>query len=669
MTTDNPYEDLAMRLYWDCQELQGRLAEVEEDGRRAVLLSWLETQDGKYPVIPEFKPEYSWYNLSSRLTLDSLTGCLTLIDFFTYCCINCLHILPDLARLEQKYKVEPGGIIGRESTGCFQGKLTVIGVHSAKFDNEKTGDHVKDAVARYDIRHPVCNDTSGHLWSSLAITCWPTQLLLCPRARPVAVAMGEGHAGLVEELVQAMLEFYGERGSLTGSAVLGETGGEVEGRMLRYPGKLAVSEDMMVISDTGHHRVLITDRAGAVQEIVGGEEAGDEEGGYLETRLRSPQGLCVAGGRVWVCDTDNNKIKCIDLQTKTVSSVTAAGMSSPWDCCHLSSPDRGEAVLVAMAGSHQVWLLALSDLTWWKGVKYPAGSLVSVVGSGAEENRNNSYPHKAGLAQPSGICCDQEFIYFADSESSSVRRISIKDGAVTNVAGGERDPTNLFAYGDVDGAGVGAKLQHPLGVSVDTSNKVLYIADSYNHKIKKAVLEGKLYSVSTIVSGLAEPGGLCFVPDNNSVYISDTNSHSVKVLKLDSGELLSLPVTTDVTDSPDKVRRSEHQVSCEAGQLRISGELGLQSGLKLNTEAASVWRLSCSQESWQVPARGEITGDGLNILLSHPALPPASVTTVEISARLYICTQDGLCLVQASKHLLSLTAANNSTKEIDLGIL
>ena len=132
MTTDNEYEDLAMRVYWDCQELQGRLTEVEADGRRAVILSWLETQDGKYPVIPDFKPEYSWYNLSSRLTLENLSGCLTLIDFFTYCCINCLHILPDLARLEQKYK----------------GQLTVVGVHSAKFENERHGEHVKDAVAR-----------------------------------------------------------------------------------------------------------------------------------------------------------------------------------------------------------------------------------------------------------------------------------------------------------------------------------------------------------------------------------------------------------------------------------------------------------------------------------------------------------------------------------------
>ena len=132
MSGDNMYEDLAMRVYWDCQELQTRLAEVSPEGRRSVVLSWLEAQDSKYPVIPEFKSEFTWYNVSSRVSLQRLAGSVTLLDFFTYCCINCLHILPDLARLEQKYK----------------GQLTVVGVHSAKFENERHGEHVKDAVAR-----------------------------------------------------------------------------------------------------------------------------------------------------------------------------------------------------------------------------------------------------------------------------------------------------------------------------------------------------------------------------------------------------------------------------------------------------------------------------------------------------------------------------------------
>ena len=488
----------------------------------------------------------------------------------------------------------------------------------------------------------------------------------------MAVAMGEGHAKLVEELVQGLLEFYGGRGELTRPGVAGEGGGEVEGSLLSYPGKVAVAGELVVISDTGHHRVLVTDTAGAVLEVVGGLEAGDMDGGLTESRFSSPQGVCLVGSKVWVCDTDNNKLKYIDLDTRQVGSVTAPGVSSPWDCCHLSSPDRGEVLLVAMAGSHQVWLLALSHVTWWKGVQYSAGMLVSVVGSGAEENRNNSYPHKAGLAQPSGISCDQEYIYLADSESSSVRRISLQDGAVTNVAGGERDPTNLFAYGDIDGAGVAAKLQHPLGVSVDREHQLVYIADSYNHKIKRAQLEGKLHKVTTVQSGLTEPGGLCYVPDKNRLYIADTNSHSVKVLEVDTGSLYTLFLTTEQTDSPDRdslLRRSHHEVSSQAGQVKMTAGLGLRPGHHLNSEATSSWRLTCSSLDWQCPAGGEISGEGLSVLLSHPALTPGHQTHLELSVRLYVCTDTGLCLVNTAKIILTLTAVTQSVQDVDLGPL
>ena len=157
MSGDNIYEDLAMRVYWDCQELQTRLAEVSPEGRRAVVLSWLEAQDSKYPVIPEFKSEFTWYNVSSRVSLQRLAGSVTLLDFFTYCCINCLHILPDLARLEEKY----------------QQNLTVVGVHSAKFDNERDGDHVRDAVARLD-RNDITPDLPLSLDTPSIIQCVTT---------------------------------------------------------------------------------------------------------------------------------------------------------------------------------------------------------------------------------------------------------------------------------------------------------------------------------------------------------------------------------------------------------------------------------------------------------------------------------------------------------------
>ena len=73
---------------------------------------------------------------------------------------------------------------------------------------------------------------------------------------------------------------------------------------------------------------------------------------------------------------------------------------------------------------------------------YPAGTCAAIVGTGKEENRNNSYPHAAGFAQPSGVCVADELqtAFVADSESSSIRKISLKDGKVTAVVGGDRSP-------------------------------------------------------------------------------------------------------------------------------------------------------------------------------------------------------------------------------------
>ena len=268
------YQDLIMRLYWDCQELVTSLGEEGVTDRRQVIRKWLETMDTKYPKLPEFKSEYHWLNVEKPLTMERLGGLVTLFDFFTYCCINCMHILPDLEALEQKY-----------------GKLAVVGIHSAKFDNEKDGEHLADAVTRYGIHHPVCNDTGAWLWSTLGVTCWPTQLLVSPHGRPLWVSMGEGQAGVVDEMVGAMMEYYGDKQMLTGEQVVAEVRARVSGSFLSYPGKVTVSEDLIVISDTGNNRLVITDREGRVVDTVGSGEPGHSDGDFDSARFRHPQGV------------------------------------------------------------------------------------------------------------------------------------------------------------------------------------------------------------------------------------------------------------------------------------------------------------------------------------------------------------------------------------------
>jgi len=343
-------------------------------------------------------------------------------------------------------------------------------------------------------------------------------------------------------------------------------------------------------------------------------------------------------------------------------------ISSPWDAC-LVEQGGGSGLLVAMAGSHQVWLYCLSDMTWWKGVTYKQGTMARVVGSGNEENRNNSYPHKAGLAQPSGISCDQEWIYLADSESSTVRKINRKDGAVKNLCGGERDPTNLFAYGDVDGDGVAAKLQHPLGVTLGEHGEV-YVADSYNHKVK--VVSGAKGSVKTVVLKsdlqLSEPGGLCW--DSDKLFVADTNNHCVQVVDLATGFMHRWNIVMmDMVDSPDnRAAHSNHKVRGEEGVLTIRLQLGLAEGAKLNKDAPSTWSLKIDGDDWKYPVKGSLESNILDIPIQHPAITSGQEITVELSARVYICTVEGLCMVKTVKHVATVTAGGEADV-VDIGKL
>jgi thiol-disulfide isomerase/thioredoxin len=84
-----------------------------------------------------------WLNTAEEIQLRQLRGKIVLLDFWTYCCINCLHVLPDLKFLEQKYADQ----------------LVVIGVHAYKFENEKEAENIRQAILRYEIEHPVVNDS------------------------------------------------------------------------------------------------------------------------------------------------------------------------------------------------------------------------------------------------------------------------------------------------------------------------------------------------------------------------------------------------------------------------------------------------------------------------------------------------------------------------------
>ena len=124
-----------------------------------------------------------------------LKGKIIILDFWTYCCINCLHMLPDLEYLEQKFH--------EERSICF------IGCHSAKFVNEKSDEKVRDAVLKYEIKHPVINDDKMICWKNYERKSWPSLILISPRSQiPLLVLSGEGHRQVMDLFISVAYDFY-----------------------------------------------------------------------------------------------------------------------------------------------------------------------------------------------------------------------------------------------------------------------------------------------------------------------------------------------------------------------------------------------------------------------------------------------------------------------------
>src|SRR3989441_3303585 len=154
------------------------------------------TQDGARMRAPELNGARGWLNTDRPLTLSALKGKVVLLDFWTYGCINCMHIIPDLKKLEARYPNE----------------LVVIGVHSAKFDNEKETDNIREAIKRYEIEHPVINDRDFLVWRSYGVRAWPSLMLINPQGRVIGGHSGEGIFDLFDHIIGETVRYFDTKG-------------------------------------------------------------------------------------------------------------------------------------------------------------------------------------------------------------------------------------------------------------------------------------------------------------------------------------------------------------------------------------------------------------------------------------------------------------------------
>ena len=474
---------------------------------------------------PDFTGGVEWFNVPGPLSLKDLRGKVVLLDFWTYGCINCMHILPDLRRLEEKYRAE----------------LVVVGVHSAKFTNERKSDNIRRILVRYDIDHPVVNDANFAIWKAYGARAWPTQVLIDPEGYVVATASGEGKAEAFDQAIQAVIHVFDEQGAIRRDPIPASLERDrLRTSDLAFPGKVIADEfaRRLFIADSNHHRVLVADLDGRVTSVIGTGVVGWVDGAFDAAAFYRPQGLALDGDVLYVADTENHVVRAVDLASQQVRTVAGIGrqagwgesgglsletpLNSPWDVAVV-----GSLLFVAMAGSHQIWIL---DLVRSLAIPY--------AGSGREARVDGSID-EAAFAQPSGLAASGSTLFVADSESNIIRAIRLPPtNDVRTIAGGD-----LFDFGHRDGPGPQARFQHPLGLA--WARDMLFVADTYNHRIR--TVDPITGAVDTFAGhgeegkddGRAsaarfyEPGGISAT--STALYVADTNNHAIRVIPLDAG--------------------------------------------------------------------------------------------------------------------------------------
>ena len=486
---------------------------------------------------PSLDGGHGWLNVKNPLTWKDLRGKVVVIDFWTYCCINCMHVLPDLDFLEKKYPNE----------------LVVIGVHSAKFENEKDTEAIRAAIQRYEIKHPVINDAEMTVWRKFGVRSWPTLVVIDPEGKYIGHLSGEGNRETLDMVIGKLVDHHRKKGTLNETPMKFDLeAGKLTQTPLRFPGKILADPnfDRLFISDSNHNRIVVTTLQGKLIETIGSGKIGAQDGDFKTASFDHPQGMELVGDDLYVADTENHLLRKINLKNKTVKTVAGTGLqartrgaggpllttalNSPWAISHFQG-----TLYIAMAGPHQLW-------------KHKLGSETVEVfaGSGREDITDGTLAESA-LAQPSGMTHDGKNMYFVDSEGSAVRKVTFGPKATVTTLAGPRGLASgraLFEFADIDGKGDVARFQHPLGI-VHYNGK-LFVADSYNHKIRVVdattgkttsfLGTGKAGNELSAAVQFSEPAGLTIAQDQ--LYIADTNNHRIVVVDLKNKSVRELKI-------------------------------------------------------------------------------------------------------------------------------
>ncbi|WOT36030.1 NHL domain-containing thioredoxin family protein [Streptomyces coeruleorubidus] len=554
---------------------------------------------------PELIGKGGWINTGDKEpSLAELRGRIVIVDFWTFCCVNCLHVLDELRELEDKHR----------------DTVVVIGVHSPKFVHEAEHQAVVDAVERYGVEHPVLDDPELATWKQYAVRAWPTLVVIDPEGYVVAQHAGEGHVHAIERLVAELEAEHGAKGTLRrgdGPYVAPEP----EPTVLRFPGKaLLLPSGTFLVSDTTRHQLVELAQDGeSVVRRIGSGGRGFADGAAGAASFNEPQGLALLeDGSVVVADTVNHALRRLDLTTGEVTTLAGTGrqwwqgsptsgpargvdLSSPWDVALWQGK-----VWIAMAGVHQLWAYD------------PAEGTVAVAAGTTNEGLVDGPGAEAWFAQPSGLAATPERLWLADSETSALRWVD-PDGSVHTAVG-----TGLFDFGHRDGAAEQALLQHPLGVTALPDGSVA-VADTYNHALRR--YDPATGEVTTLATDLREPSDAVLVGDD--IVVVESARHRLTRLRLPE----------EAVKVPGVAHRTQREATEVApGRLRLDVVFQAPAGQKLDTRYGPSTRLLVSSTPPELLIDGEGAGTELSRALELDPSVPEGV--LHVSAMAASCDDD-----------------------------
>ena len=593
---------------------------------------------------PELTGRGGWVNAPEDFSLASLRGKVVLLDFWSFCCINCLHVIEELRPLEER----------------FGDSLVVVGVHSPKFEHEKDHAALERAVARYDVHHPVLDDPDRATWDQYGVRAWPTLILVDPEGYALAAVAGERNARALGRTIEEIIACHKDCDTLD-EGPLRLRSPMVRSGALRFPGKVATGPDgLLVVADSGHNRVVVARMDGEevrVVAVAGSGARGSSDGRFPEATFSDPQGLLFTdGGTLLVADTGNHLIRKFDLDDEIVETVAGNGAQARWGASggaalrtSLNSPWDLELwegqVVIAMAGPHQLWALDLAR-----------GEVSVLAGSGAESIMDGP-AEQAAMAQPSGLSSDGERLWVVDSETSSLRYLDRSGDLHTAVGSG------LFDFGYADGPAPDALLQHPLGV-VATENGRVIVCDTYNSAIRHFdVGEDRLTTLAR--DGLAEPSGAALLGED--LLVADTNNHRLVLVgvggEVSPFDLPGLEPSGPVAAGPAALRIGPVEL---AGEFELTATLSVPEDEKLDATLGPPVQLSISS--------GELLPDG-EVLVTGEELP-ARVTlalaggrgTLDVLLRVGSCREGEICSLLERRWRVEARRDPEGSPRIQLGL-